>query len=64
MSDITNLTFSCIELQNSIENADTSEEEKNNLIQNHLNVFLSESSKKETFPEFQTGMTIKKMTRN
>ena len=58
MSDITNLTFSCIDLQNSIENADTNEEEKNNLIQNHLNVFLSESSKKEAFPEFQSGMTI------
>lgn len=58
MTDITNLTFSCIELQNIIENADTSEEEKNNLIQNHLNMFLSESSKKEAFPEFQSGITF------
>lgn len=53
MSFISTLTWSCIKLQGLIKNPELEEEEKNNLVLNHLNSV--EESSRDVFPEFQPG---------
>lgn len=56
MSFISTLTWSCIKLQGLIENPELEEEEKNNLVLNHLNSV--EESSRDVFPEFQPGESL------
>ena len=53
MSFISNLTWSCIEIQSVIENPDVSEAEKDAVVLKHLSSL--EECNREVFPEFESG---------
>jgi hypothetical protein len=57
MSFISTLTWSCIELQNFIEDPNVKEQEKKDLILKHLNS-MEEGSSRDVFPEFESGMSL------
>ena len=56
MSFISTLTWSCIELQSVIENADISEDEKSDAILKHLK--STDDCDREPFPEFESGIIV------
>ena len=56
MSFISTLTWSCIELQNVVEDPNVKEEEKKDFILKHLNS-LEEDSRRDVFPEFESGVS-------
>jgi hypothetical protein len=57
MSFISTLTWSCIKLQNFIEDPNVKEQEKKDLILKHLNS-MEEGSSRDVFPEFESGMSL------
>jgi thiol-disulfide isomerase/thioredoxin len=56
MSFISTLTWSCIELQNLVENPNVKEEEKKDMILKHLNS-MDEDNSRDVFPEFESGVS-------